>query len=73
MNVVYDLRGGLEVQPPEAKGFFNFKASKLLKFRTKRLKNAKINNANLCYNFSPKPFYNRVGLCPPSPHKVAYG
>jgi len=56
------------VQSPEAEGFFNFKALKWLKIGTKHLKNAKVNNANLYYNFSPiflKTFFNR-GACAPS-------
>ena len=40
------------MQPPEAEGFINFKALKWLKINTKHLKNAKIYNANLYYNFS---------------------
>jgi len=40
MNVVYDLRGGLGVKPPEGEGFFNFKVLKWLKIGTKHLKNA---------------------------------
>jgi len=41
-------------QPPKTGGFFNFKALKWLKIGTDHLKNAKINNANLYYNFSPR-------------------
>ena len=46
--------GGLGVQPPEAGEFFNFKALKWYKIGTKHLRNAKINNANLYYNFPPR-------------------
>ena len=55
MNVVYNLRkaGGTT---PEAGGFFNFKALKWLKIGTKHLKNAKINNTNVYYNFSRRFF-----------------
>jgi len=56
------------VQPPEARGFFNFKALKCLKIGTKHLKNAKINNANLYYDFPPrflKTFFQQGG--PPAP------
>jgi len=52
------------VQPLEAEGFFNFKALKWLKIGTKHLKNAKINNANLYYNFPPrflKTFFSTGG------------
>ena len=56
------------MQPPEAVGFFNFKALKWLKIGTKHLKNAKINNANLYYNFPPgflKTFLQQGGPVPP--------
>jgi len=42
------------VQPPEAGGFFNFKALKWLKIDIKHLKNAISKNANLCCNISPR-------------------
>jgi len=58
------------VQPPEAGGFFFiFKALKWLKFDTKYLENAKINNANLYYNFSPrflKIYFSTGEACAPS-------
>jgi len=55
------------MQLPEAGGFFNFKVLKCLKIDTKHLKNVKINNANLYYNFSPrllKIYFSTGGLCP---------
>ena len=74
-------QGGAGVKPPEAGGFFNLNALKWLKIGTKHLKNAKIDNANLYYNFSRrflKTYFSTGGpvrLCPPlafPPHRIAY-
>jgi len=65
------------VQPLEAGGFFDFKALKWLKIDTKHLKNAKINDTNLYYNFSSrflKTYFSIVGPVPPlaPPRRVTY-
>jgi len=53
MSVVCNL-GGSGGNPQKLEDFFNFMALKWLKIDTKHLKNVKINNANLNYNFSPR-------------------
>ena len=72
INVVYDLRRVWECNPQKLKDF-SILALKWLKISTKHLKNAKINNADLYYNFSPrfKNFFFNRGPVPPC--TVAYG
>jgi len=66
---MYDLRGVWGCNPQKLE---DFKALKWLTIGTKHLKNAKIYNANLYYNFSPrffKTFFSTGGpvlpLAPP--------
>ena len=67
-SIKYNFRGSGGATPRSCRIFENLRLLKLVL----NMKNAKTNNANLCYNFSPRFLKTCFLTWAPCPHRVAY-